>query len=312
VTSAPIIDISTLRTDTGDPAAAHEIHAACLETGFFVVVGHGLDEPMADVFAAARSFFDQPQAVKELTPRRDRYGYVPRAAEALDRDRRTGGTGQTEFLDMGLRDEIELPALPGFESTVREYQRSALGVGIVLFRVLAEQLGAPSGYFAERMSRPQCRLRFLHYAPLPADGGGALAVPTTSHTDYGGLTLLATDGVPGLEVRPIDAAWIPVEAPPGSLVVNLGDMLARWTNDVYRSTPHRVVATTDRHRYSIPFFINPNADTIVQCVPSCVTEERPCGYEPITAGAYLAARIDSSAEPYVDPDDGPQRFVVTD
>lgn len=301
----PIIDISSL--GNGATSVGESILEACLDTGFFVVVGHGLDDAMAAAFDAAHTFFDQAQIDKERTPRRDRYGYVPRRADAIDAGRRSGNTGETEFLDMGMQDEVELPRLAGFEPVVRRYQTDALRVGEVLLQVIAEQLGAPSSYFAERMSRPQCRLRFLHYVPLLADHDGRLRVPTTPHTDYGALTLLATDGVPGLEVHPIDGEWTPVEAPPGSLVVNLGDMLARWTNDVCRSTPHRVVASPDTHRYSIPFFVNPNPDTVVQCIPSCATEHRPCRYEPVTASEFLAERIDSSAEPYVDPAEGPTR-----
>ena len=79
--------------------------------------------------------------------------------------------------------------------------------------------------------------------------------------------------------------------PPGSLVVNLGDMLARWTNPRYASTPHRVVAPLDEHRYSVPFFVNVDADTIVDCLPSCVDAQNPCRYEPVTAGDFLAMRI---------------------
>jgi isopenicillin N synthase-like dioxygenase len=192
---------------------------------------------------------------------------------------------------------------------VRAYQRRALEVGATILRVLAVGLGADPDFFARRMADPQCRLRFLHYPAVEPAADGTLPVPTEPHTDYGAITLLATDGVPGLEVRPIDRPWTPVEAPAGSLVVNLGDMLARWSNDVYRSTPHRVVGPARGDRYSIPFFVNPDPATVVETIGSCVSPERPLSYEPVTAGEFLAARIDGHEEPYVDRHEGPARRV---
>ena len=88
----------------------------------------------------------------------------------------------------------------------------------------------------------------------------------------------------------------PVEAPARSLVVNLGDMLARWSNDRYRSTPHRVVGPVGRERFSIPLFVNPDPSTVVECIPACVSEDRPQRYGPVTAGDFLAGRIDEAVE----------------
>lgn len=302
----PIIDLAPLlhpgRTRRDDDTVGSLIHAACLETGFFVVVGHGLDEPMADLFSAARRFFSLPQADKEAVPRTDRYGYVPYRPWAIDTAR---ASDRTEYLEVGLHGEVPVPAW--FDTAVHAYQAAALDVAAVLLRVLAVQLGAGPDFFAERMTDPQCRLRFLHYPQVGPDAAGDRSVPTLPHTDYGALTLLATDGVPGLEVRPVGRTWTPVVAPAGSLVVNLGDMLARWTNDVYRSTVHRVVGHPGSDRISIPFFVNPDPATVVDCIPACVTPDRPCAYGPTTAGEFLRMRIDGAAagaaEPYAGPGD---------
>lgn len=308
----PIIDITQLcSNEVGDDprACVDAMHAACLDTGFFVAVGHGLDEVMAELFDAARSFFALPQARKERVPRADRYGFVPHSATALDATRQSDNT---EYLDMGLLDGVALPEIEdidGFEDTVRRYQRRALEVGETVLRALAVALDVESNFFAARMAQPQCKLRFLHYPEVEPAADGTLPVPTHPHTDYGAITLLATDATPGLEVKPIDTRWTPVEAPAGSLVINLGDMLARWTNDRYRSTPHRVVGPAAGERFSIPYFINPDPSTIVECIPTCVTSDRPCCYEPVTAGEYLASRIDGSSEPYVDRFEGPSRRV---
>lgn len=310
----PVIDLAPLWGGDGDATRAVDdrLHRACTETGFFVVTGHGLDRELDTVFAAARAFFDQPQADKERVPRIDRYGFVPHLASAIDTAR---ASDRTEYLDLGLADgvgvagAVALPDVPGhdLEAAVRAYQRGALEVGRTILRALARALGIDEGFFVERMVTPQCRLRFLHYPAVERAADGALPVPTDPHTDYGLITLLATDGVPGLEVRPIGGAWTPVPSQAGQLVVNLGDMMARWTNDVYRSTPHRVVGPASGDRISLPFFVNPDPDTVVATIPACVSDERPLHYEPVTAGGYLAQRIDSPEEPYLDRAVEPER-----
>ena len=121
------------------------------------------------------------------------------------------------------------------------------------------------------MTAAECYLRLLHYPPQPR-GPGLDRDPHRLRRDHPAGHRRRRR----LQVHPIGGPWVDVVAPPGSLVVNLGDMLARWTNDRYRSTPHRVVAGADRERFSIPFFVNPDPDTVVECIPSCVDAARPC------------------------------------
>ncbi len=308
-TSPPLIDISPLRTEPESPearACIESIHHASTRSGFLVVVGHGLDEQLEGVFQAAHTFFALPQAEKEAFPKSERYGYVPHKSLAIDRSRVGEGT---EFIDIGLGDEWPLPDLPGFNAAVRAYQRGILDVAAITLRAIAIALELEPGFFAQYMASPQCRLRFLHYLVAPLNADGSLPVGTKPHTDYGAITLLATDGVPGLEVKPLGGDWTPVVTPPKSLVINLGDMLARWTNNRYKSTPHRVIGSSTQDRFSIPFFANPNPETVIECIPSCVTEENPCQYDPVKAGEFLVARIDGKSEPYVDPREGPARMV---
>ena len=285
---------------------ATEVAAACTREGLFVLAGHGIDGELEAAFAAARGFFGLPAGIKDRVPRINRYGYVPDRIEA-----RTPSSAAymgrsslaAEYLDMGLSGEVDLDAVEalgcdGFAAAVRNYRAAALGAAHAVLEALATTLGVP-GFFAACMSEPQCRLRFLHYPPaagLLDDGSGP--VFSTPHTDYGAVTLLATDGVPGLEVL-LDSCWVPVAAPPGGIIVQLGDMLARWTNDRYRSTPHRVVGSSGTDRFSIPFFVNPDPSTVVSTIEGCVTAERPERYEPVTAGEFLVSRIDSPTEPYV-------------
>jgi isopenicillin N synthase-like dioxygenase len=305
----PVIDVSSLVRDPSSAEAGvcvDAIDAACVETGFFVIVGHGLEIEIALLLDAARAFFALPQVDKERVPRVDRYGFVPHVSAALDPGR---ASDTIEYIDIGLADEVALPELVGFEAAVRAYQRTALVTAGAVLRALAVALDAEPGFFSARMVAPQCRLRLIRYPAGTQGAEGTRPVLNSPHTDYGAITLLASDGTPGLEVKPVDGVWTPVESPSAGLVVNLGDMLARWTNDRYRSTPHRVVGWPGRDRISIPFFVNPDPSTVVDCIPSCVTVDRPCRYEPVTAGEFLASRIDGSTEPYVDPGEGPPRIT---
>jgi isopenicillin N synthase-like dioxygenase len=277
----PIVDIDPLRRDPASAAATavvDAIDAACRETGFFVVTGHGIDTEMTAAFDAARAFFAAPQPVRVDVTMRNRCGYK--------------ADGVKEMFDVGLTDPAnQWPAVTGFRDRLERYEVAASKVAADLLAALARALRVTPTFFAERMTAAECYLRLLHYPSRPA-----VPVSTGTHTDYGAVTLLATDGVAGLQVHPIGGPWIDVVAPPRSLVVNLGDMLARWTNDRYRSTPHRVVAGADRERYSIPFFVNPDPDTVVECIPSCIDAAHPCSYEPVTATDFLQGRIDGTIE----------------
>ncbi len=161
-----------------------------------------------------------------------------------------------------------------------------------IHRAFARDLGIAPDYFAEKFDRPMATLRLLHY-PAAASGAGE-RIGAGTHTDYGNLPLLATDDVGGLEVRTRAREWIEAPAMPGAFVVNIGDCLMRWTNDVYVSTPHRVVNRSGRARYSIAFFFDPNPEAEVAAIPSCVGAGDSARYQPILAADYLKYRLDAS------------------
>ena len=288
----PIIDIAGLRDASGPSAElVAAIDDACTQIGFFVVTGHGVESQVDEVFAAARTLFALPEAAKETFVMVDRQGFVPAHHRKLDPSLRSA---PAEYYDVGTRGDGRWPAtadLPRFGDVVTRYQHDVLAVAGDILRVLATALELAPTFFSDRMHDPQCFLRMFHYEPRPSLPEQEAAVLTDPHTDYGLITLLATDGVPGLEVRPLHGDWATVAAPARSLIVNLGDMLARWTNDRYVSTPHRVIAPAGRDRYSVPFFVNPDPATTVSCLPTCVTADRPCRYEPVTASEFLARRI---------------------
>ena len=199
-----MIHIAALRgapTPPSDVVAA--IDAACTEIGFFVVTGHGIESQVDDVFAAARALFALPQATKEAVAMVDRHGFVPALHMVLDRNIRSA---PAEYFDVGTRGDGRWPSpsdLPAFRDIVTRYQQAVLAVAADVLRVLASALDLAPAFFADRMRDPQCFLRMFHYEPPRAAASSEPAVLTDPHTDYGLITLLATDGVPGLEVRPL-------------------------------------------------------------------------------------------------------------
>jgi len=171
---------------------------------------------------------------------------------------------------------------------------SALGFRLV--GLLALSLGLDDTFFDEAFTDPTATIRLLHYASVTSQpDAGVFACG--AHSDYGMLTLLLTDG-PGLQILAKDTGeWVDVPHVPNAFVVNLGDMLERWTNGLYRSTPHRVLTTASasgeegkNDRYSIPFFYEPNFDAVVKCLDVCCSDTNPPKYEPTTSGQHLLGK----------------------
>jgi isopenicillin N synthase-like dioxygenase len=307
--SLPIIDLSSFGDDERAlKDAAAQIGAACRDVGFFYVVGHGVGRDlMNEAFAQSKAFFARPLADKQriaIETIGGNRGYSGLLHEALDPKQ---GPDNKEAFNVGLDlkpDDPELlagrpfralnawPDLPGFRETLLAYFDACAALGARIHRAFARDLGIETDYFAGKFDRPMATLRLLHY-PAAASGDGE-RIGAGTHTDYGNLTLLATDDVGGLEVRTRAGAWIEAPAMPGAFVVNIGDCLMRWTNDVYVSTPHRVVNRSGRERYSAAFFFDPNPDAEVAAVPSCVAAGQLPRYEPILAADYLKHRLDAS------------------
>jgi isopenicillin N synthase-like dioxygenase len=302
VLELPVIDLEALRQGTVAErrAVAGALGAACRETGFFCVSGHGISAASrGSLFQAAREFFGLPVERKnELSIARSRHnrGYVGIGTERLQAlpDRK-------EAFNIGLDlppDDAEVlagrplrgvnfwPDLPGWRQTMLAYYDQCLEIGRTLHRGFCLDLGLDEDFFVAKLVAPAAVLRLLHYParePLMADAPGS-----GEHTDYGNITLLAIDGVAGLQVRRRDGTWIEVDDTGELLLCNIGDCLMRWTNGEYVSTPHRVRIPTVE-RYSIAFFLDPNPDAIVD--PSLARPHETPRYAPISVRDYLMSRL---------------------
>jgi isopenicillin N synthase-like dioxygenase len=302
----PLIDIALLLH--GGPAdrtaLAQRIGHACRSIGFFAITGHGVPSALreATFAAAARLFALPPEAKAPLArglhgPNR---GYVGLGTEALDEKTLPD---LKEAYNLMWTDGVQAPPnvwppLPQWRETVQAYFDAVLHVGRQLHRAFALDLGQPEHFFDDKLDHPMATLRLLHYPAATADGASPVkAAPGAgTHTDYGNVTLLATDHVPGLQVQRLDGSWIDVPALPEAFVCNIGDCLMRWSNDVYRSTPHRVLPPRAT-RQSIAFFLDPNPDALVSALPGCVPPGTTPRHPPVTAAEHLRQRFEATYGP---------------
>jgi len=308
----PLIDLAAWLERPDDDAlrrtVARRIGQACRTWGFFAITGHGLSPALREqAFACAARLFALPQSAKAPLARglhAPNSGWVAPGTEALDE--RGPPDLKEAFNIVWTAPEADpaspgqpWPPLPGFRDGVQAQFDALLALGRQLHRALAHDLGADPHFFDPHLSHPMATLRLLHYpaaGPVPptppgAGAGTAAARPGAgTHTDYGNLTLLATDGVPGLQVQRPDGRWLDVPALPGAWVCNIGDCLMRWSNGVYRSTPHRV-APPPAPRQSIAFFLDPNPDAWVSALPSCVPPGSAPRFAPLTAAEHLRERL---------------------
>ena len=300
----PLIDIAALSGDdlAARRAVAHAVGAACRDIGFFAITGHGIPATqMAQAFEAGRRLFELDAEAKEaLSIRRHGHnrGYVALGVESLDEKAAPDLKEAYNLVWDGAPDRPAnlWPPIAGWQTPVQAYFDAVLAVGRRLHRAFALDLGLAEDFFADKLDQPMATLRFLRYPPAPttpSGTSGSAQAGAGAHTDYGNVTLLATDGVPGLQVQSRDGRWIDAPHLPGAFMCNIGDCLMRWSNDVYLSTPHRVGAPP-RLRHSIAFFLDPNPDALVSALPGCVPAGQAPRHPPITAAEHLQQRLQAT------------------
>jgi isopenicillin N synthase-like dioxygenase len=320
----PAIDVSPFLA--GDPEGsarvARAVARACEEIGFVVISGHGVPQETLDsLFERGFAFFDQPTEVKNRwapTGEAKQRGYHPLATRGLSatlgkdapKDLRESifiGPIDDRRADYAHLPEASTAYAPnvipdrpdGVDAALVGMYRAFERLGADLMRIFAVALEMPEDHFAPLLDKHFAVLSTHHYPaltepPLPGQ------LRTGEHTDYGALTILAmTQANGGLEARRADGTWLPVQPGPGELVVNLGDMMQRWTNDRWVSTLHRVVTPENLNdamsrRISVGYFMHPNYDAEITCIPTCLHPGEAPKYPPITAGGHIRAKIDAS------------------
>lgn len=299
-TEIPVIRLG----DRPEHEIAAEFHAAYSTTGFGYIEDHGVDPVLIDaVFEASRQFHALPLADKmTLAVDRSHRGYI-----AIDTSTDVNSTladvtkpNQSASFMMMREDAVvdpgvylsgpnRWPALPGFRETLEHYAAAMSGLGRRLMKIAIIASGSRDFTALDAFDTPTFWLRLLHYPPQPETSPDDL-FGSAPHTDFGCLTLLAQDGVGGLQVKTPAGAWVDVPARPGAFVVNVGDMLYRMSNGRLLSTPHRVINRSGRERYSIPFFFDPNVNTIIQPLRQTGAPR----YNPLVFADFLRSELEAA------------------
>jgi len=295
---------------SGDPTRkaqfVQSLGKAYQDVGFVAVQNHGIDQALVDGFYnAVERFFALPDDVKsqyEVPGLAGQRGFTSFGKEHAKHS--TAGdlkefwqTGQTvedgEVLDEFYPPNVAVNEIPEFNALGQQLYRNFEHTGKYLLRSLAIFLDLPETYFDDKIHNGNSILRAIYYPPITE--APKSAIRAEQHEDINLITLLVGASADGLEVMDTAGNWVPVRTAPTEIVVNVGDMLQRLTNNVLRSTTHRVVNPPREKwhtaRYSIPFFLHPKSGMRLDCLESCVSEENPIAYSPISAGAYLDERL---------------------
>ena len=286
-----------------------DIGKAYKETGFVTIANHGMtQELMNELYAEVKKFFslsDEEKLKYEKPELAGQRGYTSKGKEKA-KDSKTPDL--KEFWQSGQMvtdgdpvkeeypDNVQVDELPRFNEVTREVYKRLEDAGKHLLRAIAVYLELPENYFDDKVHNGNSILRAIHYFPiedpdaLPDD-----AVRAGAHEDINLITLLIGASADGLEVLTRDNQWFPVKANAEDIVVNVGDMLQRLTNNRLKSTTHRVVNPPRElmrsSRFSVPFFLHPKSEMDLTCLEECIDSENPKAYDDITAGEYLDERL---------------------
>lgn len=335
-------DINDLQSSTEQQnVVVDSLRHACTEIGFFYLkidskdLSHNL---IQNVFDQSKQFFNLPTDIKQkFTDCELNRGYTSMGEETLDPSKQSvGDTKEGYYIARDVPknnpdyDPLKLsgpnvwPTKNGndddrmnldciqWKNVMNEYFDIMNKIGFRLVQLIALAIGLPHNFFDDKFSPPMAFLRLLHYSKQKSDVANGIFA-CGAHSDYGMVTLLATDDEPGLQILlqknnlrasadddnhyevDKEEKWVNVAPPPiGTFVVNLGDMLERWTNGKFKSTVHRVVSSGAKERYSIPFFYEPNFDTVVECLDVCLEDGEEPKFPKTTAGGHLVEKYNQT------------------
>ncbi len=298
LSTIPVIDLARLNAGAqGRAEIGREILSAAETVGFFYIRNHGIPAKLiADVLRVSAAFFsetvDRKQSVAVNAGHRGfiRMGEAKMAGLARPDLKESFIWGLDAPGPDGVPPNRWPDFLPEMHPVLTEFFDRGNQLGWDMLRVFASALGGPEDIFVRTIDRPISRGSIIYYPPQPPDMG-ADQFGVSEHTDFGCLTLLYQDDNGGLQVQGKAGTWLMAHPIPGTFVVNVGDLLARWSNDRFRSTPHRVVNRSGRERLSTALFIDPNRDTLIHPIVAAGETAR---YEPVTCGDYLRNRLDAA------------------
>ncbi|MEL6981040.1 MAG: 2-oxoglutarate and iron-dependent oxygenase domain-containing protein [Actinomycetota bacterium] len=308
----PTIDVSPALdgSESGLAEVARRLDEVYTAVGFGQVIGHGVGPDLIDdLFEASARFHALPAADKAAIAVNDAHrGFIAMATSTIvtssvDVVRRPNQSESFMVMHEQAEDHPDrlagLPlagpnqwpaTAPEIREPIERYVAAMRSLGQRLLEAVAVALGAPADTFDAAFAEPVTFLRLLRYPPQPPQSPEDL-YGSAPHTDYGFLTFLAQHQLPGLQVRRPDGTWIDVPVADNAFVLNSADILRRWSNGRWVSTPHRVINRTGAERYSAPFFFDPHMTTVVEPLPSCVAAGEQPRFEPVVYGDYLMERL---------------------
>ncbi|MFQ3613143.1 MAG: 2OG-Fe(II) oxygenase family protein [Cyanobacteriota bacterium] len=316
----PCVDIAPFLNETDKAGVAREFGKALEEIGFVVITGHGIPETLSqEAYHQAMAFFDLPLEKKleaTLPDRMANRGYIPLGIDSVAATRSEQAPPDLCEALMFVSLVKENPGRSqggidpdsgnpwpmdpsGLRASFLNFSQALLGLSQTLMRISALALNLPEDYFLPFLEPNGGVLRAVHYPdqleePLPGQ------LRYGAHSDYGGLTILLQDQAPGgLQVCLQSGEWVDVKPLPNSFVINVGDLIARWTNDRWRSTLHRVInpprtLSGSTRRLSLVYFTGPRSDAWIECLPTCQSDINPPRYEAVRAGEYIRSKIEAS------------------
>lgn len=309
----PVINVTSAVDGTDIQTVAAEIYKAATDHGFFYISGHGIPQDLLDqAFAVSKDFFalspDRKQSVAVDTRQR---GWMAQGMSHLSgaathdlKEVFFWGT-ETDANDPDLLAGKPLVAMnkwpsetfPRLQTELLPYYDAVCNVARRVMAAVAVSLDQKPNFFDDCYEKPLARGQLVYYPPSTEIDAAAHRFGVAPHTDFGVLTLLLQDNSGGLQVQNKSGDWIEAPPIPGTLVCNIGDLLARWSNNRFASTVHRVINRTPNARYSIPVFFDPHTDTIVDPVDLGVSRQTS-EYAPVTAGQHISSRNKKSFSQY--------------
>ena len=300
----PLIDLSNafLPSGTVNTKKAREIRDACTTIGFFYIINHGIPQRQIDrTIKHSKDFFGLPASVKlryDINRIKRHRGFVPIGALSADPDLIDHQEGYEVGLELPESDpdyqagsclfgpNVWPREIENFQTDVYAYFEAVFALGKRLFELFAVSLELPQNYFLQYVNKPVAQLRLLYYPESDIGSSAELTNGVGPHTDYECFTMLYQTDI-GLQVQNPNDDWIMAPPVEGAFVINIGDTLQRWTNDLFKSTPHRVISNTGKARYSMPFFFAADHDCIVKPLPKFVSEHNPPQYPPTHTGYWI-------------------------